>query len=107
MWLAAAMGGETEDGQSDLAGSVASDEEYPFPYTSVHVGTIQGGTALNIVPEHCEMQLEFRTVAGDDPRALLENLRATAAELTARPGQGRSPAAVHNQLSGPSSTVAY
>lgn len=35
------------------------------PYTSVHVGTIQGGTALNIIPRECRIQWEFRGVPGE------------------------------------------
>lgn len=34
------------------------------PYTSVHVGTIQGGTALNIIPKECSFEWEFRALPG-------------------------------------------
>src|SRR5262245_30795124 len=37
------------------------------PYTSVHVGTIAGGTARNIVPRHCTLRWEARTIPGQDP----------------------------------------
>jgi acetylornithine deacetylase len=33
-------------------------------FTTVNVGTIQGGSAKNIVPGHCEMLLEWRTIPG-------------------------------------------
>lgn len=32
------------------------------PHATVHVGTIQGGTGLNIVPERCEFAWEVRTL---------------------------------------------
>jgi acetylornithine deacetylase len=35
-------------------------------HTSIHVGTIQGGTILNIIPERCEFIMEWRTIPGDD-----------------------------------------
>lgn len=35
------------------------------PYTSIHVGGIEGGTAGNIVPRHCAIRWEVRTVPGD------------------------------------------
>lgn len=37
------------------------------PFTSVHVGTIQGGTALNIIPKDCAFQWEFRSLPGQEP----------------------------------------
>jgi acetylornithine deacetylase len=51
------------------------DAEYTPPYTTVHTGTIHGGTALNIVPLDCSFEFEFRHVAEDDPHALLDELR--------------------------------
>jgi acetylornithine deacetylase len=36
------------------------------PYTSVHVGTINGGTARNITAKQCRMNWEFRGVPGLD-----------------------------------------
>ena len=42
-----------------------------MPYTTVHAGTIKGGTALNIVPAECEVNFEIRNVAQDDPNQIL------------------------------------
>lgn len=36
------------------------------PYTTVHVGTIEGGTALNIVPRCCSFHWEYRGMPGQD-----------------------------------------
>lgn len=36
------------------------------PYTTLNVGTIQGGTAKNIVPGRCEFLVEWRPIPGDD-----------------------------------------
>ena len=41
------------------------------PYTTVHVGTIKGGTALNIIPKTCEFLWEFRLLPNEDAEALL------------------------------------
>lgn len=46
------------------------DREFDIPYTTVHVGTIRGGTALNIVPKDCSFDFEFRHLPVHDPRAL-------------------------------------
>ncbi|WP_416898898.1 MAG: acetylornithine deacetylase [Minwuia sp.] len=46
------------------------------PYTTVHVGLMQGGTAVNIVPQHCEIRWEYRNVPGDDCRDIPERVEA-------------------------------
>jgi len=46
------------------------------PYTSVHVGMIEGGTALNIVPRHCRFQWEFRPLPGADETAIIDRFNA-------------------------------
>ena len=38
-------------------------------YTTINVGTISGGQALNIVPGHCSIVWEYRSVPGSDPAA--------------------------------------
>ena len=55
------------------------------PFTTVHVGTIAGGTALNIVPRDCTFEFEIRNLPGHDPEPLIEEVRAFAeAELLPR-----------------------
>ncbi len=62
-------------------GAGASDTMYDIPQSTAHVGTGHGGTALNIVPEVFEMDLEFRTIAADDPDALADELKAYASDV--------------------------
>lgn len=62
------------DVQQDLAGHGACEEGYAVPYTTVHAGTIRGGTALNIVPSDCEVNFEIRNVAGDEPAQILDRI---------------------------------
>ena len=45
------------------------------PHTTIHVGTIQGGTILNIIPERCEFIMEWRVIPGDDANRHVERLR--------------------------------
>lgn len=56
------------------------DSELVPPYTTVHTGTIHGGTALNIVPKDCSFEFEFRHLPQDDPHALLDELRDHVAQ---------------------------
>jgi acetylornithine deacetylase len=98
--LAAAMVREAEALQSWLAANGARDTAYAFPYTSVHIGTISGGTALNIVPEYCRMDFEIRSLAADDPAILVERLREGAARIIAEAGKGEIEIKVTNTYPG-------
>lgn len=60
--------------QRELADTGPRDEGYAVPYTTVHVGTIQGGTALNIVPSECRVDFEIRNVRPDDPAEILQRV---------------------------------
>lgn len=55
-------------------------EGFDPPYTTIHVGPIQGGTALNIVPRHCEFLWDIRHVPGDDPEAIIAGVKAYCQE---------------------------
>ena len=48
-------------------------------HTTIHVGTMRGGTALNIVPEHAEFVMEWRPIPGEDAGAELDRLRTHVA----------------------------
>ncbi|GBF26154.1 acetylornithine deacetylase [bacterium MnTg02] len=50
------------------------------PYTTVHVGTIEGGTALNIVPKKCRFVWEFRGIPGMDEDEIGNRIQSFAAE---------------------------
>lgn len=60
------------------------DDEYSVPYTTLHVGRIEGGTALNIVPNRCTVDFEIRNIEQDDPDALLHRLMDEAAAIVGR-----------------------
>ncbi|HTQ33863.1 MAG TPA: acetylornithine deacetylase [Stellaceae bacterium] len=55
------------------------DPDFQPPYSSVHTGLIQGGTALNIVPRDCTFDFEVRPLPGDDVSAVVTELREFAA----------------------------
>jgi acetylornithine deacetylase len=50
------------------------------PHTTVHVGTLAGGTILNIIPESARFHMEWRVVPGDDPHAALARLQTYLAQ---------------------------
>lgn len=69
--------------QSQLARTGHQDADYEVPYSTLHVSNIDGGVALNIVPDHCQFDLEIRNLAEDNPDALLKIIRSDAERLIA------------------------
>ncbi|SAK50272.1 acetylornithine deacetylase [Caballeronia ptereochthonis] len=65
--------------QERLAQHGARDDGYDVPYSTIHVGTIHGGRALNIVPNRCTLDFEIRTLANDRADAILDDIRTRAA----------------------------
>lgn len=58
------------------------DELYDVAHSTAHTGVIHGGTALNIVPDRCTIDCEFRVLPSEDADALVAEIIAYAAELT-------------------------
>ncbi len=69
--------------QDRLARDGVRDGDYDIPYTTVHVGKMNAGVALNIVPNLCQLDFEIRSVAADNPDQILDGLRAAAARIAA------------------------
>jgi len=65
----------------DFRDGDGQDDAYDVPYTTVHVGTIKGGTALNIVPRDCTFDFEIRHLPFDDPQAFFAEVRALAGQM--------------------------
>lgn len=60
--------------------AVASGAEFPeVPFVALNVGTVHGGTAINVVAERCVVEVGMRTLPGVDAEALAERVRAAAA----------------------------
>ena len=72
--------------QDDFAFNGARDTAYAIPYTTVHVGKLSGGMALNIVPDRAELTFEYRHLAADRAEDILARIHE-AADRTARPYQ--------------------
>lgn len=54
------------------------------PATTIHVGTIQGGTARNILARECRFHWEYRGLPDLDPREIPALFDAAVAEVTAK-----------------------
>jgi acetylornithine deacetylase len=54
------------------------EDGYDVPHTTLQASRIAGGTAINIVPKDCRFEFEFRTIAAEDPEALIGEITALA-----------------------------
>ncbi|GAB1584673.1 acetylornithine deacetylase [Phyllobacterium phragmitis] len=52
------------------------DPNFDPPYSSLQVGVVSGGQAVNIIPDRCTADIEVRAVSGVSPSSLLEPVRA-------------------------------
>jgi len=57
-----------------LADEGGQDAAYDVPHSTAHTGMVQGGTALNIVPDDCMFVCEFRVLPFEDADALVAEL---------------------------------
>lgn len=55
---------------SQIAADGPFDPGFDIPHTTVHVGGIRGGTQVNIVPDVCVVNMEFRYLPGEDSETL-------------------------------------
>jgi acetylornithine deacetylase len=63
-----------------LAAEGPFEEGFDPPHTTVHVGTVAGGTILNIIPDHAAFTMEWRPVPADSPYRHTERMQTWIAE---------------------------
>ena len=69
---------------ADLEQETSPIPELERPWVTFNVGRIHGGTAVNIVPDQCALELGYRPLPGMDPEAVYERLKeAVPADLRA------------------------
>ncbi|HEV7260115.1 MAG TPA: acetylornithine deacetylase [Bosea sp. (in: a-proteobacteria)] len=61
-----------------------ADNGFEPPYTTLHVGVVHGGTAVNITAEDCSFTHEVRTIPGEQYEQYEALYRAKMADLSAR-----------------------
>lgn len=80
--LAARFVQEVRALQDRLAEGV-QDAAYDVPYSTLHIGRITGGRALNIVPDRAEMEMEFRHVVQVPADSIRAEIDAAAQRVQA------------------------
>ena len=66
-----------------VAATGLRDGDYDVPYTTLHVGLLNGGVQVNIVPSLATVDFEIRALAGEDTDGLIADLRAAAEAIVA------------------------
>ncbi|WP_122460962.1 acetylornithine deacetylase [Pseudomonas viridiflava] len=89
---------ELRKSQKQVEQQGVRDDGYDIPYSTVHIGRIDGGKALNIVPNLCTLEFEYRNLPGDDPDQLLEQLRERAEVLVREARQLSGVAAIDIEI---------
>jgi len=75
---AARLIGHLDTVAADLADNAAPDSPFTPPYTTISVGKIAGGTAVNIIPRHCRFDWEYRMLPGTEPDAVIDRFTGFA-----------------------------
>ena len=86
--------------QTEISQFGHRDEHYAIPYSTIHVGTLNSGSALNIVPDKAELKIEMRHVAEDDPNSI-ENRFQEIAEILMQPYPNIAKIQLHCEASYP------
>tara|TARA_B100002003_G_scaffold68967_1_gene64322 strand:+ start:322 stop:1476 length:1155 start_codon:yes stop_codon:yes gene_type:complete len=81
IYLASEMINEIRLIQDEIKKQFAHDDEYEIPHTTLHVGKIEGGVALNIVPNSASFLFEIRNLPEDDPNIILTKIRKSAESI--------------------------
>jgi acetylornithine deacetylase len=68
-----------------------SDPAYSVPHSTFHVGNIDGGTALNIVPRQCRFEFEIRNLPQQDLDTLVHEIRHYAEDTLLPEMRSRYP----------------
>lgn len=68
------------------------------PYTTLHVGVVNGGTALNIISRQCSFTWDIRTLPGDNWRDYYERFQNYANSLLPAMQAIAPNAAIHTEI---------
>ncbi len=66
--------------EQQYKGSAPAESLFEPPQTTFNISIIHGGTAINIIPEHCELTWEFRPIPQTDPQEIIDSYERFAEE---------------------------
>ncbi|NIZ10021.1 acetylornithine deacetylase [Pseudooceanicola sp. HF7] len=85
--------------QQDYRANGARDAAYAVPHTTFHVGRMQGGQALNIVPDLATLDFEYRHLAADAPDRIEARIDTLLAQVQAQYSEGEAGLVQRERLS--------
>lgn len=72
----------TEIRQQLLHVRTETSEYFPeTPYVVLNIAQIRGGSAINIIPDHCEIDMGIRLLPGMDSAEIIEQIRSVVSDL--------------------------
>jgi acetylornithine deacetylase len=80
VFAAARIAAKLEDMAKELARVTCDGIAFDPPYSTLHVGSLHGGTVLNLVPDQAVIEFEIRSVPGTDIAALMKRIDGLIAE---------------------------
>jgi acetylornithine deacetylase len=60
--------------QRDLRTKATLDHDFDPPYTTIHTGRLNGGIALNVIPDHAQVEFEIRNLPADNADAIVQTI---------------------------------
>jgi len=81
IYMAADLIGAIRAIQKEIAEHGVRDGDYEVAYTTLHVGKMQGGEVMNIVPNRATFDFEIRYLPEDDEQAIVTRIRAAAEKI--------------------------
>ena len=67
--------------QTNLINNSTHDNDFEVPYTTLQVGKIEGGVAVNIVPSSSSLLFEIRSLHSDDPNLILKDIKILSEKI--------------------------
>ena len=83
IYMAADLIAEVRALQREIAETGRRDGDYEVAYTTLHVGKMQGGEVMNIVPNRASFDFEIRYLPEDDGEAITARIRDAAEKVAA------------------------
>lgn len=81
IYMAADLIGAIRTIQDDIARNGMRDGDYEVAYTTLHVGKMQGGEVMNIVPNRCSFDFEIRYLPEDDEHNIVSRIKTAAGTI--------------------------
>jgi acetylornithine deacetylase len=72
-----------EDKMDALIAAGRTDDRFHPNHTSIHVGTIKGGSAFNIIANECSFDWDFRNIPMDDAQDIIDAFQTHCKERVA------------------------